>query len=120
MKAEKDKFQLLVGELNEEKRRLEGKVIELEMQKSTAEEKEKLYQTQIAALKDQNNSLATSLKSDMERKVDIRPLRNHALMFRKKIHQMQLQMAEETLKIQQMDSRLEEFIGSITKDYHGA
>ena len=71
MKAKKDKFLLLVGELNEENNRLEGKVIELEMYKSTAEEKEKLYQTQIAALEDQKNSLAASLKSAMEHKVDI-------------------------------------------------
>ena len=66
MKAEKDKFQLLGWELNEEKRRLEGKVIELELQKSIAEEKEKLYQTHISALEDWKNSLAASLKSAME------------------------------------------------------
>ena len=43
----------------------------MEFASNTAEEKEKLYQTQIAALEDQKNSLAASLKSAMEHKVDI-------------------------------------------------
>ena len=48
---------------------MEGKVIELEVQKTITEWKAKLYETQIAALEDQKNSLAASLKSSMEQKV---------------------------------------------------
>ena len=62
----------------------------LEEQKTTAEGKDKLYGTQIAALEDQKNSLAASMTSAMEHKVDIEPLKKHALTLRKKIHQMQL------------------------------
>ena len=40
------------------------------------------------------------LKTAMEQKVDIEPLRKHALMHQKRIHQMQLQMVEERFKVQ--------------------
>ena len=46
----------------------------------------------------------------MEKKVDIEPLKKHALMIRKKIHQIQLQIAEERFKVQQIDIRLEELV----------
>ena len=65
---------------------MERKVTELGIEKATAEDKEKQYQTQIAALEEQNNSLIASLKSAMEQKADIRPLKEHALMLRKMIH----------------------------------
>ena len=74
---------------NKEKSILESKLIELEEQKTTAEGKAKLYETQIAALEEQKNSLTASLKSAMEQKVDIEPLKKHALMLRNKIHQIQ-------------------------------
>ena len=65
--------------MDKEKGRLEGKVTELEEQNTTTEGKAKLYETQIAALEDQKNLLADSLKSAMEQKVDIEPLKKHAL-----------------------------------------
>ena len=79
---------------------MEGKVTELEEQNTTAEGKAKLYETQIVALEDQKNSLAASLKSPMEKKVDIQPLNKHALMLKKKIHQMQLHIVEERFEVQ--------------------
>ena len=45
---------------------MEIKVVELGIENDTAEDKEKQYQTQIAALEEQKNSLTTSLKSAME------------------------------------------------------
>ena len=61
---------------------------------------------------EQKNSLAASLKSAMEQKVDIEPLKNHALMIIKKIHQIKLQIAEEIFKVQQIDIRLEEIVNT--------
>ena len=63
-------------------------MIELEVQMTTIEGKAKLYETQTVALEDQKSSLAASLKTAMEWRVDIEPLRKHAIMIRKKIHQM--------------------------------
>ena len=61
-------------------------------------------------MENQKNSLGVSLKTAMEQKADIEPLKKHALTLRNKIHQMQLQMAEESLKVQQVEIRLEEII----------
>ena len=83
---------------------------ELEMQKNTTEGKAKLYETQLLALENQKTSLEVSLKTTMKQKIDIEPLKKHALTLRSKIHQMQLQMAEEMLKVQQVEIRLEEII----------
>ena len=66
-----------------------------------------MYESQMVALEEQNNSLAVSLKTAMEQKDDVEPLKKHALMLRNKIHQMQLQMVEEIFKVQQIDIRLE-------------
>ena len=48
----------------------------------------------------------------MEQKTNIRPLKKHALMLLKKIHQMQLQMVEERFKVQQIDIILEEIVNT--------
>ena len=92
LKVEKDNLQLSFGKLNEEKNKLESKVTELGIEKATVEDKENQYQTQLAALEEQKNSFRTSLNSAMEQKVDIRPLKEHALIIRKKIHEIQLQI----------------------------
>ena len=44
----------------------------------------------------------------MEQKANIRPLKEHFLMLRKKIHQIQLQIEDERCKVLQIDTRLEE------------
>ena len=63
------------------------------MKKSTAEGKAKHYETQVVALENQKESLEVSLKVAMEQKIDIEPLKKHALALRSKILQMQLKMA---------------------------
>ena len=60
------------------------------MQKTTADRKAKLYETQVVALENQKVSLEVSLKAAMEQKTDIEPLKKHALALRSKLHQMQL------------------------------
>ena len=56
--------------------------------------------------------MEASLKAANEHKTDIKPLKKHALTFRSKIHQMQLQIAEEMLKVQQLETRLEENVST--------
>ena len=70
LEAERDNLRLSIEDSNKEKRELEGEVTELEVQKTTVEGKTKLYKIQIVALEKQNNSLAASLKTTMEHKVD--------------------------------------------------
>ena len=74
---------------------MENKVVELEMQKTTAEGKAKHYETQVAALEAQKDSLEVLLKVSNEQRVDIEPLTKHALMLKSKINQMQLQIEED-------------------------
>ena len=112
MEAERDNLKLSIEELNKEKGKLEDKVTELEVQRTTAEGKAKLHETQVVALEDQKNSLEASLKTTMEKKVDVEPLNKHALILMNKIHQMQIQMVEERLKVQQVEIRLEEIIST--------
>ena len=90
LEAEKNHLQVSVEELNKEKNILESKVTELEEQKITAEGKAKLYETQIAALKDEKSSLVASWKSTTEQKVYIEHLKKNSLMLRRKIHQIHL------------------------------
>ena len=80
------------------------------MQKTTAEGKSKHYETQVVALETQKASPEVSLKAANEHKTYIEPLNKHALALRNKIHLMQLQMAEEMLKVQQVETRLEEIV----------
>ena len=68
------------------------------MQNTIAEGKSKHYETQVVALENQKAALEVSLKVANEQKIDIEPLKKNALALRSKIHQMQLQMAEEMLK----------------------
>ena len=56
----------------------------------------------------QNSSLEVLLKATNERKMDIAPLRNHALLLRGKIYQVQVKLAEEVFKIKQVEARLQE------------
>ena len=83
---------------------LQSKVAELEMEKVTTGKKEKQYQMQVAALQEQNTSLTASLKDAIEQKTDIQPLKEHVLTQRKKIHQLQICIEDETCKILQIDT----------------
>ena len=46
----------------------------------------------------------------MEQKTDIQPLKEHVLIQRKRIHQIQIRIEDERCKILQIDIRLEEII----------
>ena len=91
---------------------MESKVTELEIEKAAAEKKEKQYQIQIAVLEEQKISLTASLKGAMEQKADIRPLKEHVLILRKRIHQIQIQIEDEICKVLQIDTRLEEIVNT--------
>ena len=84
----------------------------MELQKTTTEGRAKHYETQVAALEDQKASLEFLLKVENEQRTDIEPLKKHALTLRSKIHQMQLQIEEEMLKFQQVETRLEEIVST--------
>ena len=48
----------------------------------------------------------------MEHKTDIEPLKKHALALRSKIHQIQLHMEKEMLKVQPVEIRLEDIVST--------
>ena len=50
MEVERDNLKFSIEELNKEKGKLEDKVIELEIQRTIAKGKSKLYETQVVAL----------------------------------------------------------------------
>ena len=50
-------------------------------------------------LEAQNSSLEVLLKVTNERNMDITPIREHSLLFRGKIYQVQVELAEEVLKL---------------------
>ena len=52
------------------------------------------------------------LKAENEEETYIELLKKHALTLRSKIHQMQLQIAEEMLKVQQIETGLEEIVST--------
>ena len=56
--------------------------------------------------------MEASLQAANEQKTDIEPLKKHALTLRSKIHQMQLQITEEMLKVQQVETRMEEIVST--------
>ena len=58
----------------------------LELQKTTVEEKAKQYQTQVAALDSQKASLKVLLKVDNEQRTDIEPMTKHSLLLKSKIY----------------------------------
>ena len=60
------------------------------------------------ALEAQKISLEVLLKVEDEQRTDIAPLTTHALMLMSKIYQMQVQIAEEVLKVRKVEARLEE------------
>ena len=59
----------------------------------------------------QKASLEVLLNAKNEQRMDIEPLIKHALMLRNKIYQMQLHIADEMLKVRQVEARLEEILG---------
>ena len=60
----------------------------------------------------QKASLKVLLKEANKQRTNIEPLTKHALMLRSKIYQMQLQIADEMLKVRQVQGRLEEIVST--------
>ena len=74
--------------LHREKRNLESKMVEMEVHKFTADQQIEKYKAWIAELEAQNSFLEVLLKVSNEIKIDISPLKEHALPLRGKIHQV--------------------------------
>ena len=61
---------------------------EMKVQKSIDDQQTEQYKVRITELEAQNSSLEVLLKATNERKMDIAPLREHALLLRGKIYQV--------------------------------
>ena len=80
--------------LDRENQKLESKIAEMEVQKSIVDQQAEEHRVRITKLEAQNSSLEVLLKETSERKIDIAPLREHALLLRRKIYQVQVKLAE--------------------------
>ena len=65
---------------------------------------------QVAVLEGHNASLTTSLKDDMEQKIDFQPWKEHVVAQRRKIHHLQMCVEEGRCKLLEIDSILEEIL----------
>ena len=74
--------------LDREKQELERKMAEMEAQKSMVDQQAEQYKVRITELEAQNSSLEALLKASNERKIDITPLRDNALLLRGKIYEV--------------------------------
>ena len=75
--------------ISRERKYLEGNISGLETQKDTIDTQAEELRNQVAEMEEQNGSLDTMLKATNENKIDITPLREHALLLRRKIYQVQ-------------------------------
>ena len=73
--------------LIKENEELENKIIELEAQKTVADQRAKKYEDQLAGLEAQNGYLEVLLKEGNEQKADIAPFIKQALLLRNKIYE---------------------------------
>ena len=94
--------------LDRKKYKLESKIAKREVQKSPADQQAKEYRVWITELEAHNSSLEVILKATNERKIDIATLRDHVLLLRRKIYQVQVKLAEEVFKIKQVEALLQE------------
>ena len=69
------------------------------------EEKEKQFQVQASGFEGQIASLIASLKDSSEYKIDIRPLKEHVLAQRRRMHQLQVSIEEVTARISGVEDR---------------
>ena len=76
--------------LIKEKGELENKIVELEAQKSVADQRAEQYEAQAVGLEARNSALDVLLNTTNGPKVDMAPLKKHALFLRNKIYQMQV------------------------------
>ena len=101
LEVERDALVLSNTIISGEKKDLEGNISGLETQKATTDTQEEELRARVAELEAQNNSLEVQLKATNERKIDISPLREHAILLRRKIYQVQLKLEEEVYRIKQ-------------------
>ena len=89
-----------------EKKDLKNKISELETHKAATDRQAEELNTRVAELEAQNSSFEIQLKTTNEQQVDITPLREQALLIRRKTYQVQLQLAKEVYKIKRAETRL--------------
>ena len=100
----------------EKKKDLEGKISGLETQRASTNKQVEDLKARVAELEAQNSSLEIQLKITNEQKVDVTPLREYALLLRRKTYKFQLKIAEEVYKIKQAETKLQE-ISVISTDF---
>ena len=81
-------------------------MVEMEVHKYIVDQQIEKYKVWIMKLEAQNSSLEVLLKEANEWKVDIEPLRDHALLLRGKIYEVQVKLDEEVFKIKKVEDRL--------------
>ena len=78
----------------------------MEIQRSEADKQAKESKVRVVELEAWNSSLEVLLKATNERKMDIAPLREHALLLICKIYQVQAKLEEEVYRIKQVEAEL--------------
>ena len=101
MEEKRDAFVLSNTIINGEKKDLEGKMSKMETKRATTDTQAEELRARVAELEAQNSSLETLFKAANEQKMDIMSLREHALLIRRKIYQVQLKLAKEVYQIKQ-------------------
>ena len=116
LEAEREALVLSNTMIDGEKKDLEGKISGLETQRAAADKQVEELKARVEELEAQNNYLEVLFKETNERKIDITPLQEHALLLSRKIYQFQLKLVEEVYKIKQVETRLQE-ISVISMDF---
>ena len=80
----------------------------MEFHKSAADQQEKEHRVQISKLEEHKSFLEVCFKETNKRKTNIAPLREHAILLRRKIYQVQVKLAEEAIWIKQAEEWLQE------------
>ena len=102
LELEKDALEVSVTIMEGEKKDFEDKILELEAQKSAVNRQAGELRTRVdQELEAQNRELEIQLKIANERHLDITSFCDQACMIWRKIHQVQVGLAEETYKVKQ-------------------
>ena len=99
LEAENDDLVLSNNIIDGENKDLERKILGLGSQRAATNKQPEELKAWVTELEAQNSSLEIQLKTTNERKIDVTPLREHALLLRRKIYQVQLKLAKEVYKI---------------------
>ena len=115
LEEERDALKLSNTTLDGENKDLESKMENMGIQKSTVDKQVEENKVRITKVEAHNSSLEVLLKATNEQNIDIVPLREHALLLRGKIYQVQVKLAEEVFKIKQVEARLQEISVVVTE-----